>query len=438
MGSFRYYILSLSLFWLSTACADNLTQVYQLAVLRDPTLAQAYAAMQANSQALPEAIAQMVPNLSANYQTTGTETKQGTPNPFVALGGYNTQNYSLTLNQPIYHPEHWAQLEQSRHVVKAAQATYLSATQTLIVTVAKQYFAILAALDDLDYARGQLKAFSREYEQAKQRFDVGIIAITDVETAKARYDNAVATEISAKNLVADQYEQLRVIVGIPIQEVTLFPVTKKLELVPPNPNKPEAWVDTAHKFNLDVIAAKENANVSKADIGTQVAGHYPKFDIQGKLNRTKSGPPFEDLTYNRSVSLNVTVPIFAGGGVLFRTKEASARYDEALQKLEQQQRLADSSTREAYRGVLTAMSRVDALAQAVVSNESSLKATKAAYEVGTRTIVDVLNAESQLLSAQRDHAKARYEYLLQGLILKQKAGTLTSDDLYCVNNLFAS
>jgi outer membrane protein len=438
MGSFRFYILLLSFFWLSPAGAENLTQVYQLAVNNDPTLAQAYASMKANSQALPEAIAQMVPNLSGNYQTTGTETKQGTPNPFVAQGGYNTQNYGLTLNQPIYHPEHWSKLEQSRHVVKAAEATYLSAAQTLIVTVAKQYFAILGAIDDLDYAKGQLKAFSREYEQAKQRFDVGLIAITDVETAKAQYDNAVATEISANNLVADQYEQLREIIGIPVKEVTIFPVSKALALVPPNPNKQEEWVDTAHKFNLDVIAAKENANVAKAEIGTQVAGHYPKFDLQGNLNRTKSGPPFTDITYNRSVSLNVTVPIFSGGGVIFRTQEASSRYDEALQKLEQQQRLADGSTREAYRGVLTAMSRVEALAQAVKSSESSLKATKAAYEVGTRTIVDVLNSESQLLSAQRDHAKARYDYLLQGLILKQKAGTLVSEDLYCVNNLFAN
>ncbi len=434
MGSFRNLSILL-LAWISPLQAENLTEVYNLAVKNDPVLQQAYFGYQANKQALPEALAQMVPNLAGNYSTTGTDTSQATRNVFVAQGGYNTQNYSLTLTQPIYHPEMWAQLEQSRHVVKGAQAFYLSTAQALIIRTAQQYFTILGAIDDLDFAKGQVKAFSREYEQAKQRFDVGLIAITDVETAKSRYDNAVATEISAKNAVADQYEQLREIVGKPIEQVELFPVDKQLTLLQPSPNKQEAWVDMAHQYNLDVLVAKENAKQLKSAIGAQVAGHFPKFDLQGAVNRNKSGPPFTDTTFSRSLTLNIAVPIFSGGGVVYRTREASSRYDEAMQALEQQQRTADGDTREAFRGVLTAISRVQALAQAVVSSESALKATKAAYEVGTRTIVDVLNAESLLLNAQREHAKARYDYLLQGLVLKQKAGTLTSDDLFAVSNL---
>lgn len=417
------------------AQAEDLKEVYEIAVQSDPTVQAAFAAMQANKQALPKAIAQMVPNLSASYQASGVNATTSSPSPFVFQGGYNTKNYSLVLSQPIFHPEQWAQLEQSRHVVKGSVATYYSATQELILRVATQYFAILGAIDDLEFFRGSRKAYAREYEQAKQRFDVGLIAITDVETAKARYDSAVADEISAQNAVANQYEKLREITGVPILQVSLFPVTSKLPLLPPSPNEQETWVNTANLYNLDIIAAKESTEQFKAEIGNQAAGHFPKVDVQGSLQRNKQNPPFADMTYNRSVTLNVSIPIFAGGGVLFRTQEAMSRYDEAMKKLEIQQRTTDSTTRQSFRGVLTAISSVEALAQAVISNQSALKATKAAYEVGTRTIVDVLNAESQLLNAQREHSKARYNYLLQGLQLKRAAGTLTANDLYAVNNL---
>jgi outer membrane protein len=415
--------------------AEDLKQVYDIAVVSDPTVQAAYAAMQANKQQLPEAIAAMVPNLSANYSASAVKAGTVTASPLVFAGGYNSKEYTLTLAQPIYHPEQWAQVEQSRHVAKGAIATYYSASQELILRVAKQYFAILGAIDDLDFAKGQRKAFSREYEQAKQRFDVGLIAITDVETSKAKYDNAVAEEISAQNAVANQYEKLREITGVPILQVSLFPICNKISLVPPTPNEQETWVNTANIQNLDIIAAKETAQQFKAAIGAQAAGHFPKVDVQGNLQRNKQAPPFGDMTYNRSVTLNISVPIFSGGGTLFRTKEAQERYEESMKKLETTQRLTDSTTRQSFRGVLTAISSVEALAQAVISNQSALKATKAAYEVGTRTIVDVLNAESQLLNAQREHSKARYNYLLQGLQLKRAAGTLTASDLYAVNYL---
>lgn len=431
----RYTLFFCSLCWISSAQAENLRQVYDLAVKYDTTLQVAYASLQANKQALPEALSQMIPNLSANYATSAVDTSTAYPSPFVFAGEYNTKNYSLTLSQPLYHPEQWAQLEQSRHIVKGAVATYLSAAQALIVRVAQQYFAILGANDDLDFATGQRIAFEREYEQAKQRFDVGLIAITDVETAKAQFDLAVADEISAKNTLANKYEELREITGQPIKQVALFPKSNNLPLLPPEPKVQETWVTTAHSQNLDVMAAKENAKQYKAAIGTQVAAHFPKVDVNGSLQRSKAAPPFSDYTYSRSLNLNVSIPIFAGGGAIFRTKEAQARYDEAMKQLEAQQRAVDSATRQAFRGVLTAISSVEALKQAVISNQSSLKATKAAYEVGTRTIVDVLSAESNLLSAQRDHAKARYQYLLEGLRLKQAAGILTSEDICLVNDL---
>lgn len=427
---FRHLIFILATFGTATAVqAEDLWQVYQLAEDSDPTLKAAYSAYQANKQSLPLAISQMIPNLSASYNTTGTNSTAN------FRGNYNTENYSLNLSQPLYHPEHWAQLDQARHVVKGAYATYYSATQNLMIRVSQQYFAILGAIDDLNFTQAQRKAFARQLEQTKQRFEVGLIAITDVEEARARHDKAVAEEIAAQNAVADQYEKLREIIGIPVKEITLFEPTKTLPLLAPNPAQQETWVETAQQSNPDVIAATEVAAQAKAAIGTQVAGHFPKFDLTGQLQRSKGAPPFpfNQLAYNRVLALNVSVPIFSGGGVYARTQEASARFCEAKEKLEVQKRSVDSATRQAYRGVLTTMSEVDALAQTVVSSKSALQATLAAYEVGTRTMVDVLDAESNLLNAERVHAKARYNYLFQGLKLKQAAGILTAEDICAVN-----
>jgi len=431
---FRHLILIIATFGsVQLAKAEDLWQVYQIAEESDPTLQANYNAYQAQKQSLPLAVAQMIPNLSASYNTTGINSTAN------FQGDYNTQNYSLNLTQPIFHPEHWAQLNQARHVVKGAYATYYSATQNLMIRVADQYFAVLGSIDDLNFTNGQRKAFARQLEQTQQRFEVGLIAITDVEEARARHDKAVAEEIAAQNAVANQYEKLREITGVPITAVTLFPPNKPLTLLAPNPANQETWVDTAQKSNPDVIAATEAAEQAKAAIGTQVAGHFPKFDLTGQLQRAKGAPPFpfDQLVYNRVLALNVSVPIFAGGGVYARTQEASSRFCEAKDKLEFQKRAIDSATRQAYRGVQTSISEVEALAQAVVSSKSALQATLAAYEVGTRTMVDVLDSESNLLNAERVHAKSRYLYLFQGLKLKQAAGILTAEDICAVNAIIS-
>lgn len=428
----RYFLGSFSLvmhLYANSVSAENLCQVYDLAVANDPALHAAFDNLQANRQSLPQAIAVMLPNLSANFNTSGgVDTIQ-------YGGGYNTQNYGITLNQPIFHPEHWAQLEQARHVVKGAVATYVSAQQELIIRVATQYFNILTALDNLTFTQANRKAFAREYDQAKHRFDVGLIAITDVQDAKSKYDSAVADVISAENAVADQYEILREITGFAVKKVEVFP-TKTFSLTPPSPNKKEEWVLSAHLFNPDVIAARENTKQRKAFIAQQVAGHFPTFDLQGNAARSKLPPPYPDaLAETTSLSLNVNIPIFAGGMIVSRTTQASAQYSESLQQLEAQQRAVDSSARQAYLGVLTAISRVSALAQAVVSSETAYKANQAAYSVGTRTITELLDSESKIFLAQRDLAQARYQYLLEGLKLKQAAGVLSCNDITQINAL---
>ena len=425
----RCILFTLSSLFIGATFATDLNEVYHMALENDPTFKAQQASFKASKQAIPQAIAKFLPNLNGQATTTGIHS--GIP----AQGNYNTKNYSLNLSQPVYRPEHWTNFDQARHVEKQALATLMASGQDLIVRVSEQYFAVLGAEDDLEFASAQRKAFARQLEQTKQRFEVGLIAITDVHEAQARHDSALANEIAAQNNVANQYEKLREITGIPVDTLAKLMTQDKTLLMPPSPEEEQTWVDTAQKHNLDIRAAQEASLVAKGTIANNVTGHLPKVDLSAQVARNKSAPPFDDLYGQKSINLTLSVPIFEGGGVTFRVKEAQARYVEALKKLDYQRKSAYSTTRQKYRGVLTQISQVKSLKQAVVSNESALKATSAAYEVGTRTIVDVLNAESSLLSAKRDYAKARYNYVLEGLRLKRAAGTLHAQDLYDVNAL---
>ena len=382
----------------SINCLDN-----------DPALKAAYAELIANKQALPVAVAEMLPKIYGSYQTAGWETN----NPYAQFN-YNLRNYGFNLNLPLFRSELWANLEQARHAVKLAVATYMNTNQALIYQVAQQYFAILSAIDEVQYTQSKRNTFARELDQAQHRYAVGLIAITDVEDSKSRHDRAVAEEISAQTALANEYDKLQQITGIPVCDVVTLPNTKAIPLNPPMPNEPESWVTTANEMSLDMMRAKENAEKYKAAIGVQAAGHLPTVDIQGLVGRDKqfaTPVPLAYFQYQKALTLNINIPLFSGGKVFYKTREAAALYDKALQELEIQQRNTDSTVRQTYRDVLTAISSVSALNQVVSSSESALVATRAAYEVGTRTMVDVLNAETNVFASKRDFAKARYKYL---------------------------
>jgi outer membrane protein len=423
-----------------TAHAENIVDIYQIALSADPTLQAAQAALESGEQAVPIAIARMLPTFSGAASTTGHDDRS----PSFSLYGtssstkYNTNTYSLSLTQPILHREHWALLNQAKHNKYLALATYESAVQDLILRVAERYFAVLAAEDDLSFAIGQRKAFDRQLEQTQQRFDVGLIAITDVHEARARRDDAAAKEIAARNELADRYEQLREITGIPNHQ--LARVKNVIDLIQPTPNNLESWVDISNAQNLDLEIAKQRALVAKAEITNQSAGHWPSVDGSAAYQNTHDGRNYglgtnTPRSLAKSASLSLTVPIFQGGGVIFQTKQARANYEQAHKTYEIQLRNVDSTARQSFRGVLTAISSVKALKQSVISNQSAVKATQAAYEVGTRTIVDVLDAESNLLRAIKDHDQARYQYILESLRLKKTAGTLSGEDIYQTNTL---
>lgn len=406
----------------------NLLQTYRLALDSDAILKAAQARYLAQREVVPQAVANLLPQAYAQAIDTWVNTGQD------AFGQYNTQSYNLNISQPLVHIELFSQLKQATELKKQACKALLAADQDLIIRVADRYFAVLGAEDNVFFSDAQRKAFLKQYQQAQSRFDVGLIAITDVLEAKAAYDNAIALEIAAKNELNDRYEELRVLIGQAVDSVEGILLDSKLPLLPPNPQDQEAWVYTANSSNLEIQIDEAAARAAKANISTQRAGHLPTLDLNIQTGYGKPpAPSIPEYTKSSVVSLTATLPLFQGGAVNSRTRQAQAQYSESLENLDYRRRIVDSETRQRYRGILTAISEIKALSESVVSNRRAVEAIRAGYSAGTRTLVDILNAESILFRVERDYALARYDYLLEGLRLKRVAGNLTVEDLIHVN-----
>jgi len=409
--------------------AEGLVDVYKLATESDPAIRAAKAALQAQLEAKPQARGLRLPTISFSAGTT--ENRQDIDKPASSAGtfSYDSNSYTLSLTQPIYHREHLVQLRQADAQVAQADANYRAAEQELMVRAAQRYFEVLSAMDELEFARAEKKAVGRQLEQTEKRFEVGLTAITDVHEAKARYDSTVALEIAAENQLSNSREALYEVTGQYLEK--LRPLMEGTPLVPPDPKDIEEWASTALKQNLTLIAAQYAADIAAEEIKRQRAGHYPTLDLVGSRDYADSGGGRfgASETTTDSISLQLTVPIYQGGIVSSKVREAAHLKVESMEKLEQQRRAALRSTREAYLGVVAAISRVNALKQALVSSQSALEATQAGFEVGTRTIVDVLVALRETFRASRDYAQARYDYILGTLRLKQGAGILDANDL---------
>ncbi len=393
------------------AAAENLLDIYRLAAENDPQLRGAEAARLATLESKPQSRALLFPAISANANTTGNRLK-------------NSSSYTLSLTQPVYHHDTYVQLRQADARIAQADALLGAARQDLMLRSATRYFDVLAAQDNLEFARAEKKAIARELEQSRQRFEVGLVAITDVQEAQARFDTALAQEIAAERQLTSGVEALREITAR--QHDALAVLTEQLPLLTPEPADVEQWTETALKQNPQYTAAQHASEVVQEEVARQRAGHYPTLDIVG--NRV-----FSDETLNDSISLQINAPIFQGGLVTSRTREAQHKYTQAQENQEQQLRSVVRQTRDSYAGVIAGISRVKALQQSVLSHQTALEATEAGSQAGTRTEVDVLDAQRELFRARRDYARARYDYILEGLRLKQAAGTLSQTDLEQIN-----
>ena len=428
--SLRILLATLALMATWPASAADLLSLYQRAQHEDPAYNAARADYRAAREAKPQARAAVLPQL----QFTASHTEENQKDLSTHRSDdFSADQYGISLSQTLFNWNQFSGLDRADAQVAQAESNLASSEQDLIIRVSQAYFNVLSAADGLRFAQAEKKAISRQLEQAKQRFDVGLIPVTDVKAAQASYDLARAREIEAQNQLANAREALRSIIGAPAGN--LASLGDDLPLREPDPADPEQWVQTATSRNPDLLSARSAAEVARYDIKQARAGHYPEVDLVASHDHTDEGGGFRQGEFaTNSIGVQLTWNFYAGGATFSRTSEAQARFDAARSRVTQSQRSVEQSTRDAYRGLEASISRVDALAQAVESNRASVEATQAGFKVGTRTAVDVLNALRDLYGAQRDYADARYNYIVNRLKLKQAAGTLTVDDVRLVNS----
>ncbi len=418
--------------------AEDLMDVYQLALKNDPQILAEYASQLAVGELDAQSRANFLPtlglsaNTKKNWQDTSSSGLGGTLN----LGGhreFNTHGYALTITQPLYKKQNYIQKDKANIAIEQAAASYAAVSQDLVMRVADRYFNVLAKQDDETFALAEREAIARQLEQTKQRFDVGIATITDVTESQAAYDLANASVISAENEVRNSKERLREPLGQYID--TLATLKDDTELVRPQPEDIEQWSNTALIQNPAIIVAKFAVEDAKQTIKLQKSGHYPTLDLVGQkaYDSSSDGSFGGSKTHLSTLGLQFNVEFDVSGRVRSQTREAEHRLNQAMQNEEQQRRSVVRESREAYNGVISGLSRVEALKQAVLSNEKALEATEAGYQVGTRTTVDVLNVRRDLFRARRDYASSRYDYILSSLRLKQAAGTIEQEDLEHIN-----
>jgi len=417
------------------AWAENLIEVFDLSLTSDPQLLAEAASRQAVGELDDQAKANFLPQIDLTANTAKTRVDASAQNFIGGESEFNDHGYTLSLVQPLYRRQNFVQGEQADIAIEGAAASYVVAEQSLIVRVAERYFGVLGAEDDLTFALAERESIAKQLEQTQQRFDVGMATITDTTEAQAAFDLANAAVIAAENALANANEQLRETSGKYIDDLT--GLQKNSPLVSPEPADIDQWSQTALTQNPSLLVAKSNVDNAEQTIELQKSGHYPSLDLVAQKNYdSQSDGNFSGSTktHTETIGLQLNLPIYAGGAVVSRTREESYRLDQAMQNEEQQRRFVTRQTRESFNGVISGISRVQALKQAVVSNEKALESTQAGYEVGTRTTVDVLNARRNLFSARRDYARSRYDYILNTLRLKQAAGIVTFEDIVQINS----
>ena len=412
--------------------ADDLISVYKLALVSDPQYQAAIEAHSAALEVVPQARSALLPNIGVNGDVSRDRYD---PRNEGDTSYATNQTYSIGLRQTLYQRERFIQLQQADNLVTQADARLIAAQQELILRAATRYFLVLGAHDNVEFVKSDKEAIARTLEQAKQQFAVGLAAITDTLEAQARYDIAVSNEISAEQLLADTEEALRELTG----ELPVAPEVLRAEipLLKPDPASQEEWVAAAGDQNPLILAARAAAEVAKQEIQVQNSGHYPSLDATADYtyldNQFGGIAPLE--RNDGSIGLELRIPIYQGGLISSQTRQSRYEYNQAMEELVQQRRATERQTRDNYRGVLAGISKVEALRNAVLSNEKAVQAAEAGFEVGTRAIIDVLDAQRDLLEARRDYARSRYDYLLDTLELKQAAGILSATDLAQVNEL---
>lgn len=412
--------------------AETLEEIYNLAVVNDPQLGSAQAVFLSRNEVVAQSRARILPNVSLVGQTSDNMRRFPT-NPSPPTSNFNDHNWAAVLNQPIFRLDSWYSFQQSKNIQAEAVATFAAEQQALLIRVSESYFAILRANAALSATNAERDAVQRQLEQVQQRFDVGLVAITDVLESQAAYDSSTVNVIESEGAQSTSFEPLFRLTGSNLQDVNAlvedFPVRY------PDPQNEDAWVSTAMEHNYSLIATRERLRTAERGLQIAKTGHYPTIDAQATWGHQVSGANafLGSKIDQRTYLLNLNVPIYQGGGVRANVKQA--RYDvEAAQKnLDFVEKQVAEATRILYTAINTDVARVRARLRGIESSQSALDATQTGYEVGTRNIVDVLDAQQNLYRSQFQYADARYIYVLDTLLLKQSVGTLNPEDLYELN-----
>ena len=420
------------------AHAEDLIQIYQQARKNDAQFAQAQAVYQQAQELKPQARAGLLPNIGASAEYDRIHQKRDSSGLFPSGSEtYNEKTWGVQLTQPIFRWANIKRLDQADAGLARAEANFAFAQQNLMLRTAQAYFDVLAKQDALGLTQAELKAVERQLEQTRQQYQVGSVAITSLKEAQARRDLVSARVIQAQNDVESAKEALREITGA--YTGALASLAGPIPLSKPSPESLNAWQKAAEAGNLRLEAARYAAKSSMTNIGIQRAGHYPTLDLVGKYSHDDVGAGIQAGTTDTSViGVQLNVPIFQGFGVNSKVREAQAQYTEAQAQLEQTHRATLRQASDAYRGVEASVLSVQAYKQAVDSNKTALEATQAGYQVGTRTIVDVLNAQQNLFEAERNYSQAQYSYLLNTLQLKLTSGRLSEEDLQKLNHYLSN
>ncbi|EPI8559917.1 outer membrane channel protein TolC [Vibrio fluvialis] len=414
----------------TTASADDLAQIYDQAKQNDPQLLSAAAQRDAAFEAINSSRSSLLPqiNLTAGYNINRSD---------VDLRDSDKLSAGINFSQELYDRSSWVSLDTAEKQARQADAQYANSQQSLMLRVAQAYFDVLSAQDNLEFVRAEKAAVGRQLEQTKQRFEVGLSAITDVHDAQAQYDTVLADEVLAENSLINSYESLREITGqehtnLSILDTNRFSTSRTTESM-------EALIEQAQEKNLSLLSARISQDVAKDNISLASSGHLPSLTLDGGYNY---GREYNDNyssydTYHENndfnIGLNLTVPLYSGGNVSSQTKQAEYTYVAASQDLEASYRSVVKNVRAYNNNINASIGSVRAYEQSVISAQSALDATEAGFDVGTRTIVDVLDATRTLYSVKKNLSDARYSYIINVLQLRQAVGTLSEQDIIDVN-----
>ena len=434
--------LLLTIFFAANILSESLLDIYNEALENDPTYKAAEYSYLADKELKVQGRAALLPSITLSGSTNWNEYYQNKE----LQQQYNSFSSSARVSQPLFRLDTWFQYRQSQSLTDAAEADFAYEQQNLLVRTAELYFGVLRAIDNLNAAISEEKAIKKQLDQAKQRFEVGLSAITGVQEAQLAFDLSKASRIRTEGSLYSARESLNALIGREIFSLNELGDGLLIEL--PTPNSKEKWVELALENNYQLKAAYLRKKAAKSSARSVASNHLPKIDIVGSQSESETnqfnyegfnidgqGIPVPSLTGRRNYAIQLSMPIFQGGAVNSRRKQAYSQYERANENTLFTERRIIQEVRSQFSNVLTLVANVNAQKQAVVSATSALEATQVGYKVGTRNVVDLLQAEKNLYSAEKNLANAKYDYILSNLKLALASGTITPADIVKINNL---